>query len=73
MGPQLIRSDKYGEVGAHAKNNSKRKRSMFGIAAEQVREPLACPRVTAPKPHIQRFGCDPREAVAVASGLARSG
>ena len=69
MGPQFIRFDKYGKVGAHAKNSSKRKRSMFDIAAEQVREPHACPHVTAPKPHIQRFGCDPREAVAVASGL----
>ncbi|WP_128922364.1 hypothetical protein [Bradyrhizobium nanningense] len=70
MGPQFIRFDKYGKVGAHAKNSSKRKRSMFDIAAEQVREPYACPHVTAPKPHIQRFGCDPREAVAVASGIA---
>lgn len=71
MGHQFIRFDKYGKVGAHAKNSSKRKRSMFDIAAEQVREPHACPHVTTPKPHIQRFGCDPREAVAVASGLAK--
>ncbi|UGX98062.1 CBS domain-containing protein [Bradyrhizobium barranii subsp. barranii] len=71
MGPQFIRFDKYGEVGAHEKNSRKRKRSMHDIAAEQVREPHACPHVTAPKPHIQRFGCDPREAVAYAKSIAK--
>jgi hypothetical protein len=71
MGPQFIRFDKYGQVGAHCKNSSKRKRSMHDIAAEQVREPHACPHLKDPKPHILRYGCDPREAVAFANGLAR--
>jgi hypothetical protein len=30
MGPQFIRFDKYGAVGAHGKNTSERKRSMHG-------------------------------------------
>lgn len=71
MGPQFIRFDKYGEAGAHAKNSRERRPSMHDIAAEQVREPHACPHVAVPKPHIQRFGCDPREAVEVASCLAK--
>ncbi|MET4341170.1 hypothetical protein ABIC08_002755 [Bradyrhizobium sp. RT9b] len=69
MGPQFIRFEGYGRVGAHHKNSRRRKRSMHGIAAEQVREPHACPHLADPKPHIQRFGCDPRDAVAFADEL----
>jgi hypothetical protein len=71
MGPQFVRVDKYGDVGAHGKNTSERKRSMHDIAAEQVRAPYACPHLTDPKPHILRYGCDPREAVAFAKELAQ--
>jgi hypothetical protein len=44
---------------------------MHEIAAEQVRELNACRHLADPKPHILRHGCDPREAVAYAKGLAQ--
>ncbi len=64
MAPQFIHLEPYGREGAHRKNSTERKSSMFDIRDEMVRAPHACGHVASPQPAAVVFGDDPYSVVA---------
>jgi hypothetical protein len=67
---QFIHVEPYGRHGAHRKNSTKRKPSMFGIRDEMIRAPHACDHVTDPQPPNLIFGLPPGAAFALAAARA---
>jgi hypothetical protein len=71
MGYQFLHIEHYGREGAHKKNSSARKSSMFDIRDEMIRAPHACSHVTEPRPPHVLLGAAPEEAFALADERAR--
>lgn len=67
---QFVHIEAYGRKGAHAKNSSARKASMFDVRDEMIRAAHACPHVPHPKTPELIFGRWPTEAFDLASERA---
>ncbi|MET4278753.1 MULTISPECIES: hypothetical protein [unclassified Bradyrhizobium] len=67
---QFNHVEAYSRKGAHRKNSTKRKCSMFDIRDEMIRAPHACGHVTDPQPPNLIFGLPPGEAFDMAAGRA---
>jgi hypothetical protein len=63
MAPQFIRFETYGREGAHKKNSTERKSSMFAIRDEMIRAPHACGHVPSPQPPVVLFGDHPSKII----------
>ena len=70
MGPQFLHSEVYGREGAHRKNSTMRKSSMFDILDEMIRAPHACSHIASPQPPIVLFGDHPTAVFAMAAERA---
>jgi hypothetical protein len=70
MAPQFIRIETYGREGAHKKNSTERKSSMFAIRDEMIREPHACGHVPSPQPPVVLFGNHPSKIIAICAEQA---
>jgi uncharacterized coiled-coil protein SlyX len=69
-GYQFLHIESYGRKGAHKKNSSSRKPSMYDIGDEMIRAPHACSHVAEPLPPRIVLGMDPREALGLAAERA---
>ncbi|MDH6688814.1 hypothetical protein AB7M56_000828 [Bradyrhizobium elkanii] len=67
---QFNHVEPYSRKGAHRKNSTKRKCSMFDIRDEMIRAPHACDHVTDPQPPNLIFGFPPGEAFDMAAARA---
>jgi hypothetical protein len=67
---QFIHVEAYGRHGAHLKNSTKRKASMFGIRDEMIRAPHACDHVIDPQPPNVIFGLPPGAGFDLAASRA---
>lgn len=65
MGYQFMHIEAFGRKGAHKKNSSVRKYSMFDICAEMIRDPHACSHVRVPLTPEIIFGMKPQQAFAL--------
>src|SRR5690606_11409088 len=70
MAPQFIHIEAYGREGAHKKNSSERKSSMFDVRDELVRASHACGHVALPKPPIIIFGDHPNTVMTLCAEQA---
>jgi hypothetical protein len=70
MGPQFIHIEPYGREGAHKKNSTERKSSMFGIRDEMIRAPHACSHVPSPRPPVVLFGDHPSRVITMCAEQA---
>jgi hypothetical protein len=70
MAPQFIHIEPYGPQGAHKKNSSERKRSMFDIRDELIRAPHACGHVALPRPPVIIFGDHPSTVMTLCAAQA---
>ncbi|RED21560.1 hypothetical protein BJ123_1462 [Rhodopseudomonas thermotolerans] len=70
MSYQFIHVEAFSRQGAHRKNSTTRKPSMFDIRDEMIRAPHACPHVPAPQPPNVVFGLQPAAAFDLASARA---
>lgn len=70
MSYQFLHVELYGREGAHKKNCTARKSSMFEIRDEMVRAPHACPHVAEPLPPRILSDMTPDEAFALAEERA---
>jgi hypothetical protein len=69
-GYQFNHAEAYSVRGAHRKNSSARKPSMYGILNEMIRAPGACSHVSVPEPPNVLFGAHPVVAFSLASERA---
>lgn len=67
---QFNHVEAFSRKGAHRKNSTKRKCSMFDIRDEMIRVPDACSHVTDPQPPNLIFGLPPAAAFDLATGRA---
>jgi hypothetical protein len=70
MSYQFLHVECYSRKGAHKKNSSARKPSMFDIRDEMIRAPHACGHVAEPRPPCVLLGLTPEEAFALADERA---
>jgi hypothetical protein len=70
MGPQFLHVETYARKGAHKKNSSECKSSMFDIRDEMIRLPHACSHVENPRPPVVLYGDHPSEVIMIAAGRA---
>jgi len=70
MGPQFLHTENYARKGAHKKNTSECKNSMFDIHDEMTRLPHACSHVENPKPPVVLYGAHPSRVIMIAAERA---
>jgi polyhydroxyalkanoate synthesis regulator phasin len=70
MGYQFLHIEVYGRKGAHKKNSSSRKSSMYDIRDEMIRAPHACSHVVRPLAPTLLFGMTPQVAFTLAEERA---
>ncbi|HEX7855322.1 MAG TPA: plasmid recombination protein [Sphingobium sp.] len=70
MSYQFLHVETYSRKGAHKKNSSARKSSMFDIRDEMIRAPHACSHVAEPQTPCVLFGMTPDETFALANEQA---